>query len=102
MPGLVVVLLALVGLVFSAWRLRWRIALAAGAVVAAGLALGPNLVGGGNPGYVTLFYGLPGWNAMRTPGRLVLWVTMALGLLAAGAVTAALTRLRATAGAMSR
>jgi hypothetical protein len=94
MPGLAVTVLAVVGLVFSAWRPRWRIALAAGAVAAAALALGPHLPGGGNPGYVTLFHVLPGWNSMRTPGRLVLWVSLPLGLLAAGAVTAALTRLR--------
>jgi hypothetical protein len=94
MPGLAVSVLAVVGLVFSAWRPRWRIALAAGAIAAAALALGPNLPGGGNPGYVTLFHVLPGWDSMRTPGRLVLWVSLPLGLLAAGAVTAALTRLR--------
>lgn len=102
MPGLAVSVLAVVGLVFSAWRPRWRIALAAGAAVAAALALGPDLPGGGNPGYVTLYHVLPGWDAMRTPGRLVLWVSLPLGLLAAGAVTAALTRLRPALAATRR
>jgi hypothetical protein len=102
MPGLAVSVLAVIGLVFSAWRPRWRIALAGGAVAAAALALGPHLPGGGNPGYVTLYHVLPGWDGMRTPGRLVLWVSLPLGLLAAGAVTAALTRRRPALASTAR
>jgi len=33
-----------------------------------------------------LYRYLPGWDALRTPGRLVLWVTLGLALLAAGFV----------------
>jgi hypothetical protein len=99
MPGLAVVVLALLGLAWSAWRLRWRVALAAGVLGAAALALGPNFGHNGHPGYATLFRLLPGWDSMRTPGRLVLWVTLGLGLLASGAVSAVLVRLRGTVGA---
>src|SRR4029079_19709130 len=54
-PGLAVAGLALLGLIYAAWRLRWRVALAVGVAGFAGLALGPNLGGDGDPGYVTLF-----------------------------------------------
>jgi hypothetical protein len=37
---------------------------------------------------VPLFHHLPGWSAIRTPGRLVIWVTLLLAILAAGAVSA--------------
>ena len=40
------------------------------------------------PGYMTLYDFLPGWDALRTPGRLVIWTTLLLGILAAGAVSA--------------
>jgi hypothetical protein len=42
--------------------------------------------------YLPLLDHLPGWDGLRTPGRLVLWLTLALCLLAAGAVTALLDR----------
>src|SRR5207247_9956883 len=37
-------------------------------------------------GYLLLFRTLPGFDALRTPGRLVLWTTLLLGILAAGLV----------------
>ena len=35
---------------------------------------------------------LPGWDGLRTPGRLILWTTLLLGILAAGAVSAFVRR----------
>jgi hypothetical protein len=37
---------------------------------------------------MTLYDILPGWDALRTSGRLVIWTTLLLGILAAGAVSA--------------
>lgn len=84
-PGLVVVLLAVIGLFVSAWRVRVRVMLAAAVVVSAVLALGVNFLGGAV--YEVLWDYLPGWNALRTPGRIMIWALLPLGLLAAGAVT---------------
>ncbi len=50
------------------------------------LALGTQAVGDGEWTYLLLYRHLPGWDALRTPGRLVLWVTLGLALLAAGFV----------------
>ena len=89
MPGLVLFVLALVGLRYSAWALRHRIVLAVVVLVTAVLAAGTSAPGEGSWTYLVIFRYLPGWEAMRTPGRLVLWCTLALALLAAGAVTRA-------------
>ncbi|GGL98502.1 hypothetical protein [Micromonospora yangpuensis] len=87
LPGVVLVGLAAAGLFLSAWRIRHRVALAAAVLVSVALAAGSTLFGDGRPGYVTLMEHLPGWDALRTPGRLVLWTTLLLGVLAAGALT---------------
>jgi hypothetical protein len=89
LPGLVLFLLALVGLGYSAWSRRHRVTLAVLVLVIAVLAVGTSAPGGGNWTYLVIFRHLPGWEAMRTLGRLVLWGTLALALLAAGAVTKA-------------
>lgn len=89
LPGVVLVGLGVAGLFFSAWRVRHRVALAAGVLVSVALAAGTTLGGDGDPGYVTLVRHAPGWDGIRTPGRLVLWTTLLLGLLAAGALTVA-------------
>jgi len=88
LPGFALYGLALAGLVFSIWRLRVRLLLLAGVLVTIALAMGTQFADGGRPGYMTLYGALPGWDAIRTPGRLVLWTTLLLGLLAAGAVSA--------------
>jgi hypothetical protein len=88
LPGVVLIGLAFAGLFFSAWRLRHRVLLAAGVLVSVALAAGTEFGRGGDPGYATLVKHLPGWDALRTPGRLVLWTTLLLGILAAGALTA--------------
>ncbi|GAA3745211.1 hypothetical protein GCM10022225_31000 [Plantactinospora mayteni] len=88
LPGVVIIGLAFAGLFFSVWRLRHRLLLAAGVLVSVGLASGTTLGGDGDPGYATLVLHAPGFDAIRTSGRLVLWTTLLLGILAAGALTA--------------
>jgi hypothetical protein len=94
LPGVVLVCVAVGGLIFSVWRVWIRLVLALGVVLSVVLVLGTTFGGDGNPGYVTLYHVLPGWDAMRASGRLILWTTLLLALLAAGALTgiAALAR----------
>jgi hypothetical protein len=98
MPGLVLFTLGLIGLGYSAWAPRFRVRLAAVVVVMAVLATGTSAPGGGHWTYLVVFRHLPGWEALRTPGRLVLWCTLALALLAAGTVTKAVERFRVASG----
>jgi hypothetical protein len=91
LPGYVLYALALAGLFFSIWKVRHRLLLLAGALVTAILAMGPNFFGGKYT-YLPLFDNLPGWDGLRTPGRLMLWTTLLLGILAAGAVSALVQR----------
>ena len=93
LPGFVLYALAAGGLFFSVWRLRHRLLLLAGVLVTMVLAMGTRFFDGTFT-YVPLFEHLPGWDGMRTPGRLMLWTTLLLGLLAAGAVTAFAARVR--------
>ncbi|MFI7647825.1 hypothetical protein ACIBTZ_17350 [Micromonospora sp. NPDC049460] len=93
LPGFVLYALAAGGLFFSVWKLRHRLLLLAGVVVSMVLAMGTRFFDGTYT-YVPLFEHLPGWSGLRTPGRLMLWTTLLLGLLAAGAVSAFATRVR--------
>ncbi|WP_234040183.1 hypothetical protein [Micromonospora coerulea] len=93
LPGFVLYALAAGGLFFSVWRLRHRLLLLAGVLVTMALAMGTRFFGGTFT-YVPLFEYLPGWNGLRTPGRMMLWTTLLLGVLAAGAVTAFCARVR--------
>ncbi len=93
LPGFVLLALALIGIGYSAWALRHRVMLIVAVLVIAVLAAGTSAPGGGYWTYMVIFRYLPGWEAMRTPGRLVLWCTLALALLAAGAVTRAADRI---------
>lgn len=88
LPGVVLIGLAFAGLFFSAWRLRYRLVLAAATLVSVALAMGTAFGGDGDPGYATLVNHLPGWDGIRTSGRLVLWTTLLLGVLAGGALSA--------------
>lgn len=88
LPGLVVILLAVAGLALSTWTVRQRIVLAALVVLSVVLAMGTRFPGGGRFTFNVLFHHLPGLDGLRTPGRLVVWSTLGLGLLAAGAVSA--------------
>jgi hypothetical protein len=85
-PGRVLAVLAVLGLVVSIWPLRRRLLLGLATAVATVLTLGTQAPGHGEWGYLLLYRYLPGWDALRTPGRLVLWVTLGLALLAAGLV----------------
>lgn len=85
-PGLTLYALAVLGLVVSVWSLRARLWLLGGAVFSAYLSLGVNAPFGHHVGYVSLFRYVPGWDAIRTPGRLTIWTTLLLALLAAGAL----------------
>ncbi|MFI7574432.1 hypothetical protein [Micromonospora sp. NPDC049497] len=93
LPGYVLYALAAGGLFFSVWRLRHRLLLLAGVLVSMVLSMGTQFFDGTFT-YVPLFEHLPGWNGLRTPGRLMLWTTLFLGLLAAGAVSAFSQRVR--------
>ena len=85
LPGLALIGLAVAGLFLSIWTVRQRLLLALGVAVTVALAMGPNFFGG-EYGYLLLYRHLPGWDGIRTPGRLVIWTTLLLGILAAGAV----------------
>ncbi|MER7418592.1 hypothetical protein ABT346_17715 [Micromonospora peucetia] len=93
LPGFVLYALAAGGIFFSVWKLRHRLLLLAGVVVTMVFAMGTRFFDGAFT-YVPLFEHLPGWNGLRTPGRLMLWTTLLLGLLAAGAVSAFAARVR--------
>ena len=78
LPGFVLYALAAGGLFFSVWRLRHRLLLLAGVLVTMAFAMGTRFFDGTFT-YVPLFEHLPGWNGLRTPGRLMLWTTLLLG-----------------------
>lgn len=83
-PGLAVIALGAIGLLWGAWRVRVRIALAVIAVGAFILGLGMAGPGRGVV-YEVLFDHLPGWAGIRTPGRLVFLLSLAAAMLAADA-----------------
>jgi hypothetical protein len=87
LPGYVLITLAVIGLFYSAWLVRWRVTLTAGIAIVTALALGTHLAGNGEAGFVFLWRHAPGWASDRTPGRLIMFVTLGLAVLAAGAVT---------------
>ncbi|SDY18782.1 hypothetical protein SAMN05444365_101983 [Micromonospora pattaloongensis] len=91
LPGFVLYGLALAGLFFSIWTVRQRLLLLAGVLVTGILAMGTRFFDGTFT-YRPLFEYLPGWDGIRTPGRLMLWTTLLLGVLAAGAVSAFVVR----------
>ncbi|GAA2511864.1 hypothetical protein [Pilimelia columellifera] len=91
LPGFTLYALALTGLFFSVWTLRQRLFLVAAVLGTGALSMGTQFFGG-EYGYLLLFEYLPGWEGVRTPGRLMLWTTLLLTVLAAGAVTEILRR----------
>jgi hypothetical protein len=93
LSGYILYALAICGLFVSVWSRRWRVALAAGVVVSMAFAMGIRFPPGGRLTYRLLHDYLPGFDGIRTPGRLVIWTTLLLSLLAAGAVTAMSERL---------
>ena len=96
LPGFALYALAMAGVVFSVWPLLVRLCLAAGAVATLVFSLGTNGPADGHLGYLLLL-NLPGFEGLRTPGRMMLWATLLLALLAAGAVCAGVELARDTA-----
>jgi hypothetical protein len=97
LPGFVLYALALAGLAFSIWTLRQRLLLLAGVVATAILALGTTFFGG-RWTFLPLFGHLPASAGVRVPGHLMLWPTLLLAVLAAGAVTEFVRRAEQLAG----
>jgi hypothetical protein len=93
-PGLVLIALAVVGVFFSVWPWRRRLGVLLTTAVLVVLAMGTAFPGQGRWTYLPLFHHAPGWSALRTPGRLIIWVTLGLGVLAAGAVARFYAELR--------
>jgi hypothetical protein len=89
--GFVLYALAIAGLFVSIWTRPQRILLAAGVVIGLLFSFGTN-----GPLYRALYLYLPGFDGVRTPGRLILWPTLFLAILAAGLLTR-LSRLAAGA-----
>jgi hypothetical protein len=98
LPGLAVTLLALLGATSAPLGRRLRLWLAAASVVLALLALGTSL--GPLSPYRLLYEIAPGWDAVRTPGRLVTLLTLTLGLLAGAGAERLAPRLRARSAAL--
>ena len=94
LPGFALIGLAAAGLVLSTWRRSTRWWLGGGVVLTVALALGTHGPLDGDAGYLLLYRYLPGWDGIRTPGRLVIWVTLFLAVLAAGTVSALAERAR--------
>jgi hypothetical protein len=93
-PGLVILLLAAVGLGSSAFP-RWlRAGLGVAVVGFSVLALGFQEDDGLLWPYRIVYEVLPGWEAIRTPGRLVTFSSLALALLAAAGAQSILSGLR--------
>ncbi|HEV2087386.1 MAG TPA: hypothetical protein VGR21_03630, partial [Cryptosporangiaceae bacterium] len=101
LPGFAVMVLAFFGLTVSIWTVRQRVVLAVATLASVAFAMGTTFYGGQYT-YLLLYRYAPGWDAIRTSGRLVIWTTLLLGLLAAGAVTAIGHRLAAGLRAENR
>jgi len=88
-PGAVILVLAIAGLWSSSLSKRWRIGLGAAAVAFMVLSLGFREEGGLLWPYRVLYEALPGWEGIRTPGRMATFTALALALLAAAGAEAA-------------
>jgi hypothetical protein len=89
-PGAVILVLAVVGLWSSSLTKRWRVGIGIAAVAIMVLELGFRESGGLLWPYRVLYDALPGWDAIRTPGRLATFSSLALALLAAAGAEAAI------------
>ena len=90
-PGVAIVLLALAGIGSSAYPARARRALGIGTVVTLVFALGFSPWGQWSP-YRLLWELAPGWQGVRTPGRVFVLTSLALALLAAAGAQRLLAR----------
>jgi hypothetical protein len=80
--GYALYLLAGLGLWKSVWSVVQRMFLLAGTLAGILFALGTH-----GPTYRALYLWAPGFDGSRTPGRLILWPTLLMAVLAAGFVT---------------
>ncbi len=80
--GAAALLAASAGLAAGGWPRRRRLLLAVAAATFAVLSLGFG-VHGGQGGYRVLYDHAPGWQGLRTPGRLTTFTALAIALLAA-------------------
>lgn len=102
-PGVTTLALALVGLAAGVLSRRSRIAVGAGVALTAALALGLH-VSLGRLGwllpYTYLFEFAPGWDGIRTPGRIFTLTSLGLAILAAAGATALFSRFRGARSAL--
>jgi hypothetical protein len=97
-PGLVILALAITGLVAGVLARGVRIGLGVGVLGVSVLALGFQEANGLLWPYRIAYELLPGWDGMRTPGRLFTFATLFLALLAGAGVIAALRAARRRLG----
>ena len=100
-PGLAILGLAILGLRAATLDRRLRIGLATGVVGVAVLALGFRESGGLLWPDRIAYELLPGWDGIRTPGRLFIFATLGLALLAGAGAGRALAAARRRVGARS-
>lgn len=97
-PGLAILALAIAGAGWSGWPRPLRLTLAGVAIAVSVLALGFREQGGLLWPYRLVYEALPGWEAIRTPGRLITFSSLALALLAAGGAERAASFVRRRRG----
>jgi hypothetical protein len=95
-PGALILILAVAGLWSSSFTKRWRVGIGIAAVAITVLELGFQEGQGLLWPYRVLYDVLPGWDAIRTPGRLATFSTLALALLAGAGGEAAVRAVRRT------
>jgi hypothetical protein len=95
-PGVTIILLALVGALAGPWRPRTRIALPAATLLAALCAMGLRFLDG-RVTYRLLYDYAPGWQGIRTPGRITVITSLLLALFAGGGAQWLLLRRRGRA-----
>ena len=89
-PGLAIFGLAALGLGWASWPRALRIGLGVGVVTCAVLSLGFGMPPHGDLTYRLLYRFAPGWDAVRTPGRIVTLTSLGLALLAAAGAEVAI------------
>jgi hypothetical protein len=97
-PGVTIALLALLGSLAGPWRPRTRIALVVATLLAAVCAMGLRFLDG-RLTYRLLYDYAPGWQGIRTPGRITVVTSLLLALLAGGGAQWLLLRPRGRAAA---
>jgi hypothetical protein len=86
-PGALTLLLAVAGIAFAPWSRRLRLGLAGAVLVAAFFSMGLR-VADGWLSYRLLYELAPGWEGIRTPGRINTLTSLGLALLASGGALA--------------